>query len=157
MERLIQTFIREDMTRIAIASDHAGYHLKEALKAELARDGYEVQDFGTNSDVPVDYPERVQLIDEDDTGGLTGSLREKVANTRCADADKHLNKLGPADAEEGHFSLAGHRLGQKGFTGPRWPNQQHPFGDSPSQQRLSRPAILSAIGSILYFMLRFTV
>ena len=34
---------------IAIACDHGGYHLKEAVKAHLMEKGYEVKDFGTNS------------------------------------------------------------------------------------------------------------
>ncbi len=43
--------------RIAIGSDHAGFRLKESLKPVLARAGVEVEDFGTSSDEPVDYPD----------------------------------------------------------------------------------------------------
>ena len=42
--------------RIAIASDHAGYQYKEAIKAFLAEHGHEPIDFGTNSDEAADYP-----------------------------------------------------------------------------------------------------
>ena len=42
---------------IAIASDHAGYNLKERLKIYLKNNGYNVEDFGTNSDASVDYPD----------------------------------------------------------------------------------------------------
>lgn len=42
--------------RIAIGSDHAGYRLKERLKAHLRRRGHTVIDYGTDSDTPVDYP-----------------------------------------------------------------------------------------------------
>ncbi len=42
--------------RIALASDHAGFPLKEDLKAFLAREGHEVVDLGTDSEEPVDYP-----------------------------------------------------------------------------------------------------
>ena len=42
--------------RIAIASDHAGYQYKERIKAFLAAKGYQVEDFGTDSEAPVDYP-----------------------------------------------------------------------------------------------------
>lgn len=42
---------------IAIASDHAGFQLKEVLKKELAKSGYAVSDLGTNSTQSVDYPD----------------------------------------------------------------------------------------------------
>ncbi|MFX3618218.1 MAG: RpiB/LacA/LacB family sugar-phosphate isomerase [Sporolactobacillus sp.] len=35
--------------KIAMASDHAGYELKEELKSMLQEQGHEVLDFGTNS------------------------------------------------------------------------------------------------------------
>ena len=34
--------------RIPIASDHAGFEMKEKLKARLAAMGYDVQDLGTD-------------------------------------------------------------------------------------------------------------
>ena len=48
------------MITIAIASDHAGYEYKELLKSHLKSKGIKVQDFGTNSAAPVDYPEFVR-------------------------------------------------------------------------------------------------
>ena len=42
--------------RIAIGSDHAGFLLKEHLKQLLAGLGHAVDDQGTNSEAPVDYP-----------------------------------------------------------------------------------------------------
>jgi ribose 5-phosphate isomerase B len=41
---------------VAIGSDHAGYGLKEDLKAFLEDAGHEVIDVGTDSEEPVDYP-----------------------------------------------------------------------------------------------------
>lgn len=43
------------MKKIVLASDHAGFELKEKLKNIL--DGYEVIDLGTNSAASVDYPD----------------------------------------------------------------------------------------------------
>ena len=43
--------------RIAIAADHGGYPLKEILKAYLQKQGYQVDDCGTHSPEPVDYPD----------------------------------------------------------------------------------------------------
>jgi ribose 5-phosphate isomerase B len=42
--------------RIALGADHAGYPLKEDLKAFLAEEGHEALDHGTDSIEPVDYP-----------------------------------------------------------------------------------------------------
>jgi ribose 5-phosphate isomerase B len=43
--------------RIAMGCDHAGYLLKEALKVFLNGEGHEVEDFGTDSEEMVDYPD----------------------------------------------------------------------------------------------------
>ena len=42
--------------RIAIASDHAGFELKEHVKAQLAAAGHDVVDVGPETDDSVDYP-----------------------------------------------------------------------------------------------------
>ncbi len=44
-------------TTIAIGADHAGFHYKEAIKKYLQSQGYQVQDFGTQSEDSVDYPD----------------------------------------------------------------------------------------------------
>ena len=43
--------------KIAIASDHGAFALKEKIKAHLLQKGYEVKDFGTNSTESCDYPD----------------------------------------------------------------------------------------------------
>jgi len=47
---------------IAIASDHAGYWLKEKIIKYLIEKGYSVKDLGTNSDESVDYPEYGHML-----------------------------------------------------------------------------------------------
>ena len=42
--------------RVAIGADHAGFPLKQHLIATLAELGHDVDDRGTGSEVPVDYP-----------------------------------------------------------------------------------------------------
>jgi len=42
--------------RIAIGADHAGFTLKEHLKQTLSRLGHSIDDHGTQSEEPVDYP-----------------------------------------------------------------------------------------------------
>jgi ribose 5-phosphate isomerase B len=48
--------------RIAIGADHAGYALKEQLRADLAAEGHEPVDFGTDSPESVDYPDYAQKV-----------------------------------------------------------------------------------------------
>jgi len=44
--------------KICIASDHAGYKMKEYIKKRLSEEyGYEIIDFGTYSEESVDYPD----------------------------------------------------------------------------------------------------
>ncbi len=47
-------------TRVALASDHAGFLLKEAVKAHLQSRGIEPLDVGTFSTEPVDYPKVIR-------------------------------------------------------------------------------------------------
>lgn len=42
---------------IPIGADHAGFKLKEKLKAYLLEKGYEVKDYGCFSDESIDYPD----------------------------------------------------------------------------------------------------
>ena len=46
--------------KIALGSDHAGFTYKEAIKRWLVAHQYEVQDFGTMSTAPVDYPDYIR-------------------------------------------------------------------------------------------------
>ena len=51
-------------SRIAIGCDHAGFAYKEIVKEFLISEGYEVKDFGTNSETSVDYPDFVHPLAE---------------------------------------------------------------------------------------------
>jgi len=57
--------------RIAVASDHAGFEMKEFVKQQLHDFGHEVVDYGCDSAKPCDYP---------DTGRPAA---ESVARGRC--------------------------------------------------------------------------
>jgi len=48
--------------RIALGADHAGFHLKDALKRTLDELGVAYQDFGTGSAESVDYPDFAQAV-----------------------------------------------------------------------------------------------
>ncbi|TVQ06445.1 MAG: ribose 5-phosphate isomerase B [Bacteroidetes bacterium] len=48
--------------KIAIASDHAGFALKQKIKSFLHEKGIESFDFGTHSEESVDYPDYVHPL-----------------------------------------------------------------------------------------------
>jgi ribose 5-phosphate isomerase B len=43
--------------KLALASDHAGYSMKEHLKDYLIKKGYFIEDFGCNDEKSCDYPD----------------------------------------------------------------------------------------------------
>lgn len=55
--------------RIPIASDHAGFEMKEKLKARLVALGYDVQDLGTSSSASTDYPDFAHPLAEEVSRG----------------------------------------------------------------------------------------
>ncbi len=50
------------MVKIALAADHAGFALKEKIRLHLAERGLGVEDLGTDSSEPVDYPDFARLV-----------------------------------------------------------------------------------------------
>ena len=44
------------MARVTVAADHAGFRLKEVVADHLRKGGHDVNDIGTHSEDPVDYP-----------------------------------------------------------------------------------------------------
>lgn len=84
------------MSKIAIASDHAGYDLKTVLIAYLRAKSHEVTDFGCPSTATVDYPDFIRPAAESVAKGecdlgivLGGSgngeaiVANKVRGIRC--------------------------------------------------------------------------
>ena len=43
--------------KIALASDHGGFQLKEVIKKHLEEKGYDLLELGTDSETSVDYPD----------------------------------------------------------------------------------------------------
>ncbi len=57
------------MLVIALGADHAGWELKDALKAWLIERGHQILDFGTHSPESVDYPDYALLVAESVASG----------------------------------------------------------------------------------------
>jgi ribose 5-phosphate isomerase B len=55
---------------IPIASDHAGYDLKEFLKENLSKKGYKFKDYGTFSKDSCDYPDYIHPLSKDINEGV---------------------------------------------------------------------------------------
>jgi len=55
--------------RIAVGSDHAGFHLKEKVAAHLRQRGHDVVDHGTDSTASVDYPDFAAAVARDVASG----------------------------------------------------------------------------------------
>jgi len=51
--------------KIAIGADHAGFLLKEQLRQELEKKGYQVVDEGTHSTAACDYPDMALAVAHD--------------------------------------------------------------------------------------------
>ncbi|CUS96045.1 ribose 5-phosphate isomerase B [Candidatus Chrysopegis kryptomonas] len=82
---------------VAIASDHAGFKLKEELKKFISELGYSVLDLGTNSESSVDYPDFAYAVAYaiisgkawrglmiDGTGVASSIVANKVPGVRAA-------------------------------------------------------------------------
>ncbi|MEQ1692614.1 MAG: ribose 5-phosphate isomerase B [Gemmatimonas sp.] len=55
--------------RIPIASDHAGFELKERLRVTLSEMGFDVRDIGTHSTASTDYPDYAHPLAEEVSSG----------------------------------------------------------------------------------------
>ncbi len=53
---------KKSAPRIALGADHAGFQVKERVKEELQKEGFEVIDFGTHTTDSVDYPDYARLV-----------------------------------------------------------------------------------------------
>ncbi len=48
--------------KVAVASDHAGFVLKQAVAAHLREGGHEVLDLGAHDESPSDYPDYAEAV-----------------------------------------------------------------------------------------------
>ena len=112
--------------RIAIASDHAGFKLKQVVHAHLVDLGHEVHDLGTDSEEPVDYPRfcaaaaRAAVRGDADFGIVIGGSGQgeqiaanKVHGARAALCyDETTARLARSHNDANVLSLGGRLLGE---------------------------------------------
>jgi ribose 5-phosphate isomerase B len=107
--------------RIAVGADHAGFRLKEHVKATLLRLGHNVDDHGTHSEEAVDYPPicigvaRAVVEGRADRGVVMGGSGQgeqiaanKVAGVRAALCnDLHTARLSRQHNDANVLSMGG--------------------------------------------------
>src|SRR5271154_4696997 len=110
--------------RIAVGADHAGWHIKEAVKTFLEGAGHTVSDAGTWSEESVDYPDYAKKVAEAVTRGeadlgilACGSgigmaiAAKKVAGIRAAPVNDMIAALpAPENNDANVISLGGRVL-----------------------------------------------
>ncbi len=108
--------------KIGIANDHRGYHMKEFLKIYLDKLGYEIIDYGCDSEDPVDYPKYAFMVGEAirdkkiDFGilicgsGIGMSIAcNKVKGVRCAKvSDEEEAKITRIDNDSNVIAMSYH-------------------------------------------------
>jgi ribose 5-phosphate isomerase B len=93
--------------RIAVATDHAGFPLKQAIMDELRRLGHDVLDLGTDSEAPVDYPDYAEAA-----GDAVRSGRAERAVLLCGSgvgASVAANKIPGVRAAVCHDAYSAHQ------------------------------------------------
>lgn len=114
--------------KIAMASDHAGFELKEAVKARLESEGHEVEDVGTRSAESTDYPpfaaKAAGLVAEGEaergilvcgSGNGVAIVANKVAGIRAVNAhDAEEAEMCRRHNDANVLTLSGQRLGDAG-------------------------------------------
>ena len=111
--------------RIAVGSDHAGYHLKEHVKSVLQQQGHEIVDVGTDSAESVDYPgfaeDAARLVADGEaqraviacgSGVGVSIVANKVAGVRAVNAhDAQEAEVSRRHNDANVVTLSGSRLG----------------------------------------------
>ena len=111
--------------RIAVGSDHAGYHLKEHVKSVLQQQGHEIVDVGTDSAESVDYPgfaedaarlvaggEAQRAVIACGSGVGVSIVANKVAGVRAVNAhDAQEAEMSRRHNDANVVTLSGSRLG----------------------------------------------
>ena len=111
----------DDDALARVEAVHLGEQLIERLLALLV---------AAHRRLNADLAQRVELVDEDDTGSLGFGLTEEIADTGGADADEHLDELRTAQREERHVGLASDGAREKRLARAWRPDEQDALGNA---------------------------
>ena len=96
--------------RIAIGSDHAGFELKEHVKAQLEASGHDIVDVGTDSDESTDYPTfarpAAELVAKGDAERGVVVCGSGVGVSIVANKVKGVRAVNAHDADEAQLARA---------------------------------------------------
>lgn len=93
--------------KITIGSDHAGFLLKKVLREHLQKNGHQVNDVGTDSTAPVDYPDYAEAVAKGVLQG--GSERGVLICGSGVGASVAANKIPGIRAAICHDSYSAHQ------------------------------------------------
>ncbi len=109
--------------KIAIGSDAAGYLLKEKIKAHLTERGFDVADFGTDSEASVHYPiygyKVAKCISDKDadfgvlvcgTGIGMSMVANKLPGVRAACVSEHFSARATRQHNDANVICLGERV-----------------------------------------------
>src|SRR5690606_6114877 len=96
----------------------------------------------------------VDLVDEDDAGGLLLGGVEHVTHARGTNTDEHLDEVGTGNREEEYLGLAGNRLGEQRLAGTGLADHQHTARDT-AAQALVLVGVAQEVDEFLHVFLGF--
>jgi len=109
--------------RVALGADHAGFHVKEAIKSYLESSGHTVTDTGTWSEELVDYPDYAKKVAEavargeadlgilaDGTGLGMAIAANKVSGIRAATVNDLITARAAREHNDANVLTIGGRL-----------------------------------------------
>src|SRR5579864_1841693 len=95
----------------------------------------------------------IDLVDEDDAGGMLLRLLEHVTHARCAHTNEHLDEIRARDREEGHLGLAGDGARQQRLAGAGRADHEDALGNL-AAELLEFARVLEEVDDLADLLLR---
>ena len=116
---------------IALAADHGGYELKEAIKAHLDELGVACTDFGTDSTASVDYPDFAakgcKAVQDGSCALVILCCGTGVGMSMCANKIKGIRACCCSDTFSAEFTRRHNNANALCLGEPQWKGLQYPI------------------------------